>query len=135
MTGTLFVNVTPACAFTKKRFFGPVLSCCACHSFVGAVDLINAHGFNSSVSCFSSDGGMAKGVQPTHSSGHGWISSERDSVPMAWHGFGGWKTVVWRQACLRRRGVRFYAKQKSIMRRWPSGIAQVAEFVMPTSRS
>jgi len=30
--------------------------------------------------------------------------------------------------------VQFYAKQKSLMQRWPQAIAKGAEFTMPTSR-
>jgi malonate-semialdehyde dehydrogenase (acetylating)/methylmalonate-semialdehyde dehydrogenase len=30
--------------------------------------------------------------------------------------------------------VRFYTRQKSVMQRWPTGLAQGAEFVMPTAK-
>jgi hypothetical protein len=41
-------------------------------------------------------------------------------VPMAWHGFGGWKRSLFGDMhAYGEEGVRFYTKQKSIMQRWP----------------
>ena len=54
-------------------------------------------------------------------------------VPMAWHGFGGWKRSLFGDMhAYGEEGVRFYAKQKSVMQRWPESIAKGPEFVMPT---
>ena len=56
-------------------------------------------------------------------------------VPMAWHGFGGWKRSLFGDMhAYGEEGVRFYTKQKSIMQRWPSSIAKGAEFTMPTAK-
>lgn len=56
-------------------------------------------------------------------------------VPMAWHGFGGWKKSLFGDMhAYGKEGVRFYTKQKSVMQRWPESIAKGAEFVMPTSK-
>ena len=56
-------------------------------------------------------------------------------VPMAWHGFGGWKRSLFGDMhAYGEEGVRFYTKQKSIMQRWPESIGKGAEFVMPTSK-
>jgi malonate-semialdehyde dehydrogenase (acetylating)/methylmalonate-semialdehyde dehydrogenase len=56
-------------------------------------------------------------------------------VPMAWHGFGGWKRSLFGDThAYGEEGVRFYTKQKSIMQRWPEGTASGAEFAMPTSK-
>jgi len=57
-------------------------------------------------------------------------------MPMAWHGFGGWKKSLFGDMhayARREEGVRFYTKQKSVMQRWPETIAKGAEFVMPTA--
>jgi hypothetical protein len=57
-------------------------------------------------------------------------------VPMAWHGFGGWKRSLFGDMhAYGEEGVRFYTKQKSVMQRWPDSIGKGAEFVMPTSKS
>ena len=56
-------------------------------------------------------------------------------VPMAWHGFGGWKRSLFGDMhAYGEEGVRFYTKQKSIMQRWPASIGKGAEFVMPTAK-
>mgnify|MGYP003843125895 CR=1 FL=1 len=56
-------------------------------------------------------------------------------VPMAWHGFGGWKRSLFGDMhAYGEEGVRFYTKQKSIMQRWPESIGKGAEFAMPTSK-
>jgi hypothetical protein len=56
-------------------------------------------------------------------------------VPMAWHGFGGWKRSLFGDMhAYGEEGVRFYTKQKSIMQRWPESIGKGAEFVMPTAK-
>jgi malonate-semialdehyde dehydrogenase (acetylating)/methylmalonate-semialdehyde dehydrogenase len=56
-------------------------------------------------------------------------------VPMAWHGFGGWKKSFFGDThAYGEEGVRFYTKQKSIMQRWPESIAKGAEFSMPVAR-
>ena len=56
-------------------------------------------------------------------------------VPMAWHGFGGWKRSLFGDMhAYGEEGVRFYTKQKSIMQRWPESIAKGAEFAMPTAK-
>ena len=57
------------------------------------------------------------------------------SVPMAWHGFGGWKRSMFGDMhAYGEDGVGFYTKHKSIMQRWPESIGQGAEFVMPTAK-
>ena len=56
-------------------------------------------------------------------------------VPMAWHGFGGWKKSLFGDMhAYGTEGVRFYTKQKSIMQRWSESIEQGAEFAMPVSK-
>ena len=56
-------------------------------------------------------------------------------VPMAWHGFGGWKRSLFGDMhAYGEEGVRFYTKQKSIMQRWPESTPKGAEFVMPTAK-
>ena len=56
-------------------------------------------------------------------------------VPMAWHGFGGWKRSMFGDThAYGEEGVRFYTKQKSIMQRWSDSIDAGAEFVMPTAK-
>jgi malonate-semialdehyde dehydrogenase (acetylating)/methylmalonate-semialdehyde dehydrogenase len=56
-------------------------------------------------------------------------------VPMAWHGFGGWKKSLFGDMhAYGEEGVRFYTRQKSVMQRWPESIGKGAEFAMPTAK-
>ena len=56
-------------------------------------------------------------------------------VPLAYHTFGGWKRSGFGD--LNQHGpdsIRFYTKTKTVTARWPSGIKEGAEFVIPTMR-
>jgi len=134
MGGTLFDNVTPDMRIYKEEIFGPVLSCVRVNDFATAVDLINAHEFGNGVSCFTRDGNVAREFSRRIQVGMVGINVPIP-VPMAWHGFGGWKKSLFGDMhAYGEEGVRFYTKQKSIMQRWPESIGKGAEFVMPTAK-
>jgi len=132
--GTLFDNVTPEMRIYKEEIFGPVLGCIRVRDLKEAVDLVNAHEFGNGVACFTSDGNTAREFSRRIQVGMVGINVPIP-VPMAWHGFGGWKRSLFGDMhAYGEEGVRFYTKQKSIMQRWPSSIGKGAEFVMPTSK-
>ena len=134
MGGTLFDNVTPDMRIYKEEIFGPVLSCLRVADLAQAVDLINAHEFGNGVSCFTRDGNVAREFSRHIQVGMVGINVPIP-VPMAWHGFGGWKKSLFGDMhAYGEEGVRFYTKQKSVMQRWPESIGKGAEFVMPTSK-
>jgi malonate-semialdehyde dehydrogenase (acetylating) / methylmalonate-semialdehyde dehydrogenase len=134
MGGTLFDHVTPDMRIYKEEIFGPVLSCVRVNDFAHAVDLINAHEFGNGVSCFTRDGNVAREFARRIQVGMVGINVPIP-VPMAWHGFGGWKKSLFGDMhAYGEEGVRFYTKQKSVMQRWPESIGKGAEFVMPTSK-
>jgi malonate-semialdehyde dehydrogenase (acetylating)/methylmalonate-semialdehyde dehydrogenase len=134
MGGTLFDNVTPEMRIYKEEIFGPVLSCVRVHDLKEAVDLVNAHEFGNGVSCFTRDGNVAREFGRRIQVGMVGINVPIP-VPMAWHGFGGWKKSLFGDMhAYGEEGVRFYTKQKSIMQRWPESIGKGAEFVMPTAK-
>ena len=134
MGGTLFDHVTPDMRIYKEEIFGPVLGCVRVHDLKEAVDLINAHEFGNGVSCFTRDGHVAREFGRRIQVGMVGINVPIP-VPMAWHGFGGWKKSLFGDMhAYGTEGVRFYTKQKSIMQRWPESIAKGAEFVMPTAK-
>ena len=134
MGGTLFDHVTPEMRIYKEEIFGPVLSCVRVDDFAQAVDLINAHEFGNGVSCFTRDGNVAREFARRIQVGMVGINVPIP-VPMAWHGFGGWKKSLFGDMhAYGEEGVRFYTKQKSVMQRWPESIGKGAEFVMPTSK-
>lgn len=132
--GTLFDHVTPSMRIYKEEIFGPVLACVRAHDFAEAVQLVNDHEYGNGVACFTSDGNVAREFARRIQVGMVGINVPIP-VPMAWHGFGGWKKSLFGDThAYGEEGVRFYTKQKSVMQRWPASIAKGAEFVMPTSR-
>lgn len=132
--GTLFDHVTPTMRIYKEEIFGPVLACVRVQDFAEAVNLVNAHEFGNGVACFTSDGNVAREFARRIQVGMVGINVPIP-VPMAWHGFGGWKKSLFGDMhAYGEEGVRFYTKQKSVMQRWPASIGKGAEFVMPTSR-
>ncbi len=132
--GTLFDGVTPDMQIYLEEIFGPVLSCVRVANFADALNLVNAHEFGNGVACFTSDGNIAREFARRVQVGMVGINVPIP-VPMAWHGFGGWKRSLFGDMnAYGKEGVRFYTKQKSVMQRWPESIAKGAEFVMPTSK-
>ncbi|MBB3261009.1 malonate-semialdehyde dehydrogenase (acetylating)/methylmalonate-semialdehyde dehydrogenase [Paraburkholderia bannensis] len=132
--GTLFDNVTPQMRIYKEEIFGPVLACVRVHDFAQAVQLINDHEFGNGVACFTRDGNVAREFGRQIEVGMVGINVPIP-VPMAWHGFGGWKRSLFGDMhAYGEEGVRFYTKQKSIMQRWPESTEKGAEFTMPVAR-
>ncbi|MFK7836918.1 MAG: CoA-acylating methylmalonate-semialdehyde dehydrogenase [Sulfitobacter sp.] len=132
--GTLFDNVTPEMTIYREEIFGPVLACVRVKDFAEGVDLINAHEFGNGVSLFTRDGNAAREFGRKIQVGMVGINVPIP-VPMAWHGFGGWKKSLFGDThAYGEEGVRFYTKQKSIMQRWPESISKGAEFAMPVAR-
>ncbi|WP_314915838.1 CoA-acylating methylmalonate-semialdehyde dehydrogenase [Pseudomonas helleri] len=132
--GTLFDHVTPGMRIYQEEIFGPVLGCLRVKDFAEAVALINAHEFGNGVSCFTRDGNVAREFSRRIEVGMVGINVPLP-VPMAWHGFGGWKRSLFGDThAYGEEGVRFYTKQKSVMQRWPESIAKGAEFAMPTAK-
>ena len=134
MGGTLFDHVTTDMRIYKEEIFGPVLACVRVPDFATAVQIINDHEFGNGVSCFTRDGNVAREFSRRIQVGMVGINVPIP-VPMAWHGFGGWKSSLFGDMhAYGEEGVRFYTKQKSIMQRWPESTPKGAEFVMPTSK-
>ena len=132
--GTLFDHVTPDMRIYQEEIFGPVLSCVRVPDFAAALDLVNAHAYGNGVACFTRDGHVAREFGRRVQAGMVGINVPIP-VPMAWHGFGGWKASLFGDLhAYGEEGVRFYTKQKSIMQRWPESTPKGAEFAMPTAK-
>jgi len=132
--GTLFDHVTPEMKIYREEIFGPVLSCVRVADFDAAVKLVNGHEFGNGVACFTSDGNVAREFARRIEIGMVGINVPIP-VPMAWHGFGGWKGSMFGDThAYGEEGVRFYTRQKSVMQRWPASTPKGAEFTMPTSK-
>ncbi|WP_163559676.1 CoA-acylating methylmalonate-semialdehyde dehydrogenase [Halomonas sp. NO4] len=134
MGGTLFDHVTPEMTIYKEEIFGPVLACVRVPDVATAIQLINDHEFGNGVSCFTESGSVAREFGRRIQVGMVGINVPIP-VPMAWHGFGGWKRSLFGDThAYGEEGVRFYTKQKSIMQRWSDSINAGAEFAMPTHK-
>jgi malonate-semialdehyde dehydrogenase (acetylating)/methylmalonate-semialdehyde dehydrogenase len=132
--GSLFDHVTPQMRIYKEEVFGPVLACVRVRDFSEALQLVNGHEFGNGVACYTSDGGIAREFARRVQVGMVGINVPIP-VPMAWHGFGGWKRSLFGDThAYGEEGVRFYTRQKSVMQRWPASIAKGAEFAMPTAK-
>ncbi|CAM8669035.1 PutA NAD-dependent aldehyde dehydrogenases [Comamonadaceae bacterium] len=131
---TLFDHVTPAMRIYKEEIFGPVLACIRVSSLAEAIELINGHEFGNGVSCYTQDGNTAREFARRIQVGMVGINVPIP-VPMAWHGFGGWKRSLFGDLhAYGMDGVKFYTKQKSVMQRWQSSMSAGAEFAMPVSK-
>ncbi|POA33886.1 MULTISPECIES: CoA-acylating methylmalonate-semialdehyde dehydrogenase [unclassified Pseudomonas] len=131
---TLFDKVTTEMSIYQQEIFGPVLGIVRVPDFASAVALINAHEFGNGVSCFTSDGGIARAFARTIKVGMVGINVPIP-VPMAWHSFGGWKRSLFGDHhAYGEEGIRFYSRYKSVMQRWPDSIAKGPEFSMPTAK-
>ncbi|AZD79071.1 CoA-acylating methylmalonate-semialdehyde dehydrogenase [Pseudomonas chlororaphis] len=131
---TLFDGVTTEMSIYQEEIFGPVLGIVRVPDFASAVALINAHEFGNGVSCFTSDGGVARAFARSIKVGMVGINVPIP-VPMAWHSFGGWKRSLFGDHhAYGEEGLRFYSRYKSVMQRWPDSIAKGPEFSMPTAK-
>ena len=131
---SLFDHVTPQMRIYREEIFGPVLSCVRVPDFAAAVELVNAHPMANGVACYTRDGHVAREFGRRIEVGMVGINVPIP-VPMAWHGFGGWKGSLFGDThAYGEEGVRFYTRQKSIMQRWPESTPKGAEFAMPTSK-
>ncbi|GAB3392268.1 CoA-acylating methylmalonate-semialdehyde dehydrogenase [Azotobacter armeniacus] len=131
---TLFDGVGTEMTIYQEEIFGPVLGIVRVPDFAAAVELINAHEFGNGVSCFTSDGGVARAFARAIKVGMVGINVPIP-VPMAWHSFGGWKRSLFGDHhAYGEEGMRFYTRYKSVMQRWPDSIAKGPEFSMPTAK-
>ena len=134
MGGTLFDQVQPHMRIYQEEIFGPVLACVRVPDFASAVALVNQHAYANGVACFTNDGQVAREFARHIEVGMVGINVPIP-VPMAWHGFGGWKRSLFGDMHVYgEEGVRFYTRQKSIMQRWAGGASKGPEFVMPTAK-
>ena len=132
--GCLFDHVQPSMRIYQEEIFGPVLSVVRVPDFDTAVQLVNAHEYGNGVSVFTRDGDCAREFAARIQIGMVGINVPIP-VPVAYHSFGGWKRSLFGDHFMHGpEGVRFYTHLKTITSRWPTGIRQGAEFVMPTMK-
>jgi len=130
--GSLFDHVTPEMRLYREEIFGPVLAVVRVPDFETALKLVNEHEFGNGTAIFTRDGDSARAF--THRVQAGMVGVNVPiPVPMAFHSFGGWKASLFGDHHMHgAEGVRFFTKYKAVTSRWPTGIRQGADFVMPT---
>ena len=96
-----------------------MLCCVRAADLDEAIALVNAHPLANGVACYTRSGAAAREFTRRTQVGMVGINVPIP-VPMAWHGFGGWKSSLFGDAHVYgAEGVRFYTRQKSVMQRWP----------------
>lgn len=134
MGGCLFDHVTPDMRIYKEEIFGPVLSVVRAHDYEEAVRLPSEHEYGNGVAIFTRDGDTARDFTSRVEVGMVGVNVPIP-VPLAYYTFGGWKRSGFGD--LNQHGpdsVRFYTKTKTVTSRWPSGMKEGAEFVIPTMK-
>ena len=132
MGGCLFDHVTPDMRIYKEEIFGPVLSVVRADTYEDALKLPTEHEYGNGVAIFTRDGDAARDFASRVQVGMVGVNVPIP-VPIAYYTFGGWKASSFGD--LNQHGpdaFRFYTKTKTVTSRWPSGVKDGAEFVIPT---
>ena len=130
----LLDRVTPAMRVYKEEIFGPVLAIVRAKDFEEALKLPNEHEYGNGVAIFTRDGDAARDFSTRVQAGMVGVNVPIP-VPLAFYSFGGWKNSAFGDANQHGMdGVRFYTRVKTVTSRWPTGVRQGAEFVMPTMK-
>jgi malonate-semialdehyde dehydrogenase (acetylating)/methylmalonate-semialdehyde dehydrogenase len=134
MGGCLFDEVTPDMRIYKEEIFGPVLSVVRAKSFDEGLALASNHEYGNGVAIYTRDGDAAREFTAKVNVGMVGVNVPIP-VPLAYHTFGGWKRSGFGD--LNQHGpdsIRFYTKTKTVTSRWPTGVKEGAEFVIPTMK-
>src|SRR5277367_1691084 len=129
---TLFDHVTTDMSIYTDEIFGPVLCIVRAHDYEEAVALPSEHEYGNGVAIFTRDGDTARDFVSRVQVGMVGVNVPIP-VPVGYHTFGGWKRSGFGD--LNQHGpasIEFYTKVKTVTSRWPSGIKDGAEFVIPT---
>ena len=129
---TLFDNVTTDMSIYTDEIFGPVLCIVRAHDYEEALRLPSEHEYGNGVAVFTRDGDAARDFVSRVQVGMVGVNVPIP-VPVSYHSFGGWKRSGFGD--LNQYGtasIQFYTKVKTVTERWPSGIKDGAEFVIPT---
>jgi malonate-semialdehyde dehydrogenase (acetylating)/methylmalonate-semialdehyde dehydrogenase len=134
MGGCLFDHVRADMRIYREEIFGPVLSVLRANTYEESLKLANDHEYGNGVAIFTRDGDAARDFAAKVDVGMVGINVPIP-VPLAYYTFGGWKRSAFGD--LNQHGpdaIRFYTKTKTVTSRWPSGLKDGAEFVIPTMK-
>ncbi|MEX0581011.1 MAG: CoA-acylating methylmalonate-semialdehyde dehydrogenase [Mycobacterium sp.] len=131
---SLFDHVTTDMSIYTDEIFGPVVCIVRARNYEEALRLPNDHEYGNGVAIFTRDGDTARDFVSRVQVGMVGVNVPIP-VPVAYHTFGGWKRSGFGD--LNQHGpaaIQFYTKVKTVTERWPSGIKDGAEFVIPTMK-
>ncbi|HEY7400687.1 MAG TPA: CoA-acylating methylmalonate-semialdehyde dehydrogenase [Actinomycetota bacterium] len=131
---SLIDDVQPTMDCYRDEIFGPVLGVVRAGSYDEALKLVNENPYGNGVAIFTRDGGVARQFQFDVNVGMVGVNVPIP-VPLAYYTFGGSKRSAFGD--LNQHGpdsVRFYTRTKTVTSRWPSGVKEGAEFVIPTMK-
>ncbi len=131
---TLFDHVTTDMSIYTDEIFGPVLCIVRAKNYEEALAMPTDHEYGNGVAIFTRDGDTARDFVSRVQVGMVGVNVPIP-VPVSYHTFGGWKRSGFGD--LNQHGphsILFYTKTKTITERWPSGIKDGAEFVIPTMK-
>ncbi|TMK10676.1 MAG: aldehyde dehydrogenase family protein [Alphaproteobacteria bacterium] len=131
---TVLTGVKPGMRVEQEEIFGPVLSVVRAKDYEEALRLPSEHDYGNGVAIFTRDGDTARDFATRVNVGMVGVNFAIP-VPLSYYTFGGWKRSGFGD--LNQHGpdaVRFYTKTKTVTSRWPSGIKEGAEFVIPTMK-
>ncbi|MEM0906798.1 MAG: CoA-acylating methylmalonate-semialdehyde dehydrogenase [Pseudomonadota bacterium] len=131
MGACLFDHVRPEMSIYREEIFGPVLSVVRAKDYDEALRLPTEHEYGNGVAVFTRDGDAARDFVSRVNVGMVGVNVPIP-VPLAYHTFGGWKRSGFGD--LNQHGpdaIRFYTKTKTVTSRWPKGMKEGAEFIMP----
>ena len=131
---SLFDHVTTEMSIYTDEIFGPVVCIVRAKNYEEALRLPNEHEYGNGVAIFTRDGDTARDFVSRVQVGMVGVNVPIP-VPVAYHTFGGWKRSGFGD--LNQHGpaaIQFYTKVKTVTERWPSGIKDGAEFVIPTMK-
>lgn len=131
---TLFDHVSTDMSIYTDEIFGPVLCIVRAEDYEEALSLPTKHEYGNGVAIFTRDGDAARDFVSRVQVGMVGVNVPIP-VPVAYHTFGGWKRSGFGD--LNQHGpasIQFYTKVKTVTERWPSGIKDGAEFVIPTMK-
>ena len=131
---SLFDHVTTDMSIYTDEIFGPVVCIVRARNYEEALRLPNDHEYGNGVAIFTRDGDTARDFVSRVQVGMVGVNVPIP-VPVAYHTFGGWKRSGFGD--LNQHGpaaIQFYTKVKTVTERWPSGIKDGAEFIIPTMK-
>jgi len=132
--GCLFDHVTTGMRVYQEEIFGPVLVIVRAKGFAEALEIVNGHEYGNGAAIFTREGDAARAFCSGVLAGMVGVNVPIP-VPMAFHGFGGWRRSLFGvQHMHGPDGVRFYTQVKTVTARWPTSLRAGADFIMPTAK-